>query len=91
MKYLQFANGRITLATNCDMFVFMNGELVVDLGGVHGPQSATLKLGTVRLRFDALLALAAGMLNLYAVHDTGCGGTCGSSFACCDDRNAAST
>lgn len=49
VKYLQFSNGKITLATNCDMFVYMNGELVVDLGGVHGSQSATLNLGTVRL------------------------------------------
>ena len=63
MKYLQFANGRITLATNCDMFVYMNGELVVDLGGVHGPQSATLNLGTVRLPlFHVLFPRAAGTL-----------------------------
>jgi fibro-slime domain-containing protein len=61
VKYLQYSNGKITLATNCDMFVFMNGELVVDLGGVHGPQAATLNLGTVRLLLHVVVARMAGV------------------------------
>lgn len=44
LMYLQASQGVITLSSNCDLFVYLNGELVIDLGGVHTQQSATLNL-----------------------------------------------
>ncbi len=32
-----------------DVFVFINGQLVIDLGGVHGPESASVDLDTLGL------------------------------------------
>ncbi|MDQ8165240.1 MAG: fibro-slime domain-containing protein [Gemmatimonadota bacterium] len=32
-----------------DVFVFINGKLVIDLGGVHGPESGSIALNTLNL------------------------------------------
>ncbi len=47
LKYLRASAGVLGFTTNCDLFVYMNGELVVNLGGVHASQAATLTLTQV--------------------------------------------
>lgn len=49
LKYLQSADGVLEFTTNGDLFVYLNGERVVNLGGVHIAQTATLTLTQVRL------------------------------------------
>lgn len=53
------------------MFMFMNGELVIDLGGVHGQQSAALNLRTVGIHFDTLWKSSQVFMNGELVIDLG--------------------
>ena len=38
----------ITVSGNDDIWVFINGQLALDLGGIHGEESKTVELGTIR-------------------------------------------
>ena len=42
LSYVEASAGAMTLASTGDLFVYLNGELVVNLGGVHAEQSVSL-------------------------------------------------
>ncbi len=47
LKYLQSSAGVLEFTTNCDLFVYLNGERIINLGGVHLAQSASIVLNQV--------------------------------------------
>ena len=48
LTYLAASAGVIKFAFNCDLFVFLNGQLLVNLGGIHALETQTIDLTTVR-------------------------------------------
>ena len=48
LTYLAASSGIIKFAFNGDLFAFLNGQLAVNLGGIHSLQTQTVDLTTVR-------------------------------------------
>ena len=48
LTYVAANAGTIKFAFNCDLFVFLNGQLLVNLGGIHSLQTQTIDLTSVR-------------------------------------------